>query len=202
MDVDPAMLGRARTAWARARQRRGSRRPAHARGRRPPDGRPRSPVRGRAHRRSTASSCSRRASVRPPRWRRSARHLRPAGLAVVDVWLPRPRRPGALRRAPGARVAARRSRDRRAHRQAPRRSPRQRHGRGGADRLVRRLAAGRRPGAPRSRRTDRLRLVRRRRAAWPWPRRPGSTVESIEGDHAGSPFGPGAERAVLLARLV
>jgi hypothetical protein len=30
----------------------------------------------------------------------------------------------------------------------------------------------------------------------------GLTVEAIEGDHAGGPFGPGAERAVLLARLV
>ena len=30
----------------------------------------------------------------------------------------------------------------------------------------------------------------------------GLTVEAIEGDHAGGPFGPGAERAFLLARLV
>jgi hypothetical protein len=30
----------------------------------------------------------------------------------------------------------------------------------------------------------------------------GLTVESIEGDHDGNPFGPGAERAVLRARLV
>ena len=58
-------------------------------------------------------------------------------------------------------------------------------------------------GGPVSRisRTDHVRLVTAGELAT-MAEAAGLTVEAIEGDHTGGPFGPGAERAVLLARLV
>ena len=50
-------------------------------------------------------------------------------------------------------------------------------------------------------RTDQLRLVTAGELA-AMAEAAGLIVEAIEGDHTGGPFGPGAERAVLLARLV
>jgi SAM-dependent methyltransferase len=132
--------------------------------------------------------------------RAAARHLRPGGLAVVDVWLPDledlalydgrlnlewERTDGGT----GERVA---KIDAARHDAAT-----------GHVELVTWFDAWPAEGGPVSRvsRTDHLRLVSAGELA-AMAEAAGLVVEAIEGDHAGSPFGPGAERAVLLARLV
>ena len=132
--------------------------------------------------------------------RACARHLRPGGLAVVDVWLPDgddlALYDGRLNLEwertdleTGERVA---KIDAARHDAAT-----------GHVELVTWFDAWPAEGGPVSRvsRTDHLRLVSAGELA-AMAEAAGLVVEAIEGDHAGRPFGPGAERAVLLARLV
>ena len=129
-----------------------------------------------------------------------AGHLRPGGLAVVDVWLPDAADLGLY--------------DGRLNLEWERTEPEtgERVAKIDAGRID--LATGQVQlvswfdawpveGGPVERvsRTDHLRLVSAGELA-AMAEAAGLVVEAIEGDHAGDPFGPGAERAVLLARLV
>lgn len=132
--------------------------------------------------------------------RAAARHLRPGGLAVIDVWLPDiadvALYDGHLNlewertdTETGERVA---------------KIDAARHaGATGQVELVTWFDAWPAGGGPvrRVSRTDDLRLVTAGELA-AMAEAAGLTVEAIEGDHDGTPFGPGAERAVMLARLV
>ena len=129
-----------------------------------------------------------------------ARHLRPGGLAVVDVWLPDAADLGLY--------------DGRLNLEWQRTEP-------GTGELVAKIDAGRLDlptgqvqldswfdawpvdGGPVSRvsRTDHLRLVSAGELA-AMAEAAGLVVEAVEADHAGTPFGQAAERAVVLARLV
>ncbi len=130
----------------------------------------------------------------------AARHLRPGGLLVVDVWLPDQADlelyDGRLnleweRTDPetGLQVAKV---------DAARHDPATGH-----VEMFTWFDTWPADGGPVSRvsRTDHVRLVTAGELAT-MAEAAGLTVEAIEGDHAGGPFGPGAERAVLLARLV
>lgn len=130
----------------------------------------------------------------------AARHLRPGGLLVVDIWLPDLDDLGLYDGRlnlewertdtdTGQRVAKI---------DAARHDPATGH-----VELVTWFDTWPVDGGPVTRvsRTDHLRLVTAGELAT-MAEAAGLTVEAIEGDHAGGPFGPGAERAVLLARLV
>ena len=109
VDIDPAMLARARER-ARGQRRRGppdARRGGHRRA--AAAGRP--AVRPRVHRAQLAPRAADpgRPASRAPRARRPPR---PGGLAVVDVWLPDADGPRPVRRPDQPRVAAPRPRDR------------------------------------------------------------------------------------------
>ncbi|HVQ21670.1 MAG TPA: class I SAM-dependent methyltransferase [Candidatus Saccharimonadia bacterium] len=130
----------------------------------------------------------------------AARHLRPGGLLVVDVWLPDQADlelyDGRLnleweRTDPetGLRVA---KVDAARHDSAT-----------GHVEMFTWFDTWPIDGGPVSRvsRTDHVRLVTAGDLA-AMAEEAGLTVEAIEGDHDGGPFGPGAERALLLARLV
>jgi hypothetical protein len=129
-----------------------------------------------------------------------ARHLRPAGLAIVDVWLPDL---DDLALYDGRQVLEWQRDDTETGERIAKVHAARHDSATGEVELTAWFDAWPSDGGPVRRvgRTDRLRLmgsgelVAMAEAA-------GLTVESVEGDHAGSPFGPGAERAVLLARLV
>jgi len=132
--------------------------------------------------------------------RAAARHLRPGGLLVVDIWLPDQADlelyDGRLnleweRTDPetGLQVAKV---------DAARHDPSTGH-----VEMFTWFDTWSADGGPVSRisRTDHVRLVTAGELAT-MAEAAGLRVEAIEGDHVGGPFGPGAERAVLLARLV
>jgi SAM-dependent methyltransferase len=130
----------------------------------------------------------------------AARHLRPRGLLVVDIWLPDQDDlalyDGRLNlewertdTETGQRVA---KIDAARHASAT-----------GEVELVTWFDAWPVDGGPVTRvsRTDHLRLVTGGELA-AMAEGAGLRVEALEGDHEGTPFGAGSERAVLLARLV
>jgi SAM-dependent methyltransferase len=132
--------------------------------------------------------------------RAAARHLRPGGLLVVDIWLPDEQDlelyDGRLnleweRTDPetGLQVAKV---------DAARHDPAT-----GQVEMFTWFDAWSPSGGPVSRvsRTDLVRLVTAGELT-AMVEAAGLTVEAIEGDHVAGPFGPGAERAFLLARLV
>jgi SAM-dependent methyltransferase len=129
-----------------------------------------------------------------------ARHLRPAGLAVVDIWLPHP---DDLALYDG-RLVLEWQRDDSATGERVAKLHAARHDSAtGEVELTAWFDAWAPDGGPVRRvgRTDRLRLVGAGELAL-MAEAAGLRVEAIEGDHAGASFGPGAERALLLARLV
>lgn len=129
-----------------------------------------------------------------------ARHLRPNGTAIVDVWLPHP---DDLAVYDGRQVFEwQRDDPETGERVAKVHSARHDSATGEVE-LTAWFDAWPPAGGPVRRvgRTDRLRLVSSGELV-AMAEAAGLTVESIEGDHDGSPFGLGAERAVLRARLV
>jgi SAM-dependent methyltransferase len=127
------------------------------------------------------------------------RHLRPGGLAVVDVWLPHP---DDLALYDGRLVLEwQREDEQTGERVAKTHAARFDSATAEVD-LHALFDAWTPAGAVRrTARHDRLRLVSATELA-AMAEAAGLRVETVEGDHAGTPFGPGAERAVLLARLV
>jgi len=129
-----------------------------------------------------------------------ARHLRPGGLAVIDVWLPHP---DDLALYDGRQVLEWQRDDPETGERVAKLHAARHDSATGEVELTAWFDAWPADGGPVSRisRTDHLRLVTAGELA-AMAEAAGLTIEAIEGDHAGGAFGPGAERAVLLARLV
>jgi SAM-dependent methyltransferase len=129
-----------------------------------------------------------------------ARHLRPGGLAVIDVWLPDV---GDLALYDGRlNLEWERSDPETGERVAKVDAARLDAATGHVE-LVTWFDAWPADGGParRTSRADHLRLVTAGELT-AMAEAAGLVVEALEGDHAGGAFGPGAERAVVLARLV
>ena len=130
-----------------------------------------------------------------------ARHLRPGGLAVVDVWLPSADELSAY----DARVALEWLRPEEdgdpPGGQARQRPPRHVGRHGDADHVLRSLADGRRAGRA-DRRGPTTCASSRRPSSTAMAHAAGLRVELLAGDYRMEPFGPGAERVLLLGRLV
>lgn len=129
-----------------------------------------------------------------------ARHLRPGGLAAIDVWLPHP---DDLALYDGRLVVEwQRDDPETGERVAKLHSARFESATGEVELSVWFEAWPADGGTPyRTARRDRLRFVPASELA-AMAEAAGLVVDAIEGDHHGTPFGPGAERALLLARLV
>jgi SAM-dependent methyltransferase len=129
-----------------------------------------------------------------------ARHLRPGGLAVVDIWLPHP---DDLALYDGRLVLEWQRDDRETGERVAKLHAARFDSANGEVELDALFDIWPAKGGPVGRvsRTDHLRLVSAGELA-AMAEAAGLVVEAIEGDHLGTPFGPGAERAVLLARLV
>jgi SAM-dependent methyltransferase len=199
VDLDPAMLARARTAWASAR--RGA----------APGGRLTF-----VHGDLLTVDLGRRFAIvliglnslflLATRERQAAalvamaRHLRAGGLAIVDIWLPHP---DDLALYDGRQVLEWQRVDPLTGERVAKLHAARHDSATGEVELTAWFDAWPAEGGPvrRVSRNDRLRLATAGELA-AMAEAAGLTVEALEGDHAGSPFGPGAERAVLLARLV
>lgn len=127
-----------------------------------------------------------------------ARHLRPGGWAVVDVWLPGPE--DLVRYDGHLELEWQRDDPETGERVAKLVSARYEPGDGVAE-LTTWFEAWPPQGGPLRRvaREDRLRLVAAADLGR-WAAEAGLEVETLAGDYELHPFGPGAERAVLIAR--
>jgi SAM-dependent methyltransferase len=132
--------------------------------------------------------------------RAAARHLRPGGLLVVDIWLPDQ---ADLELYDGRLNLEWQRTDPETGLQVAKVDVARHDPATGHVEMFTWFDAWPTDGGPVSRvsRSDHVRLVTAGELAT-MAEAAGLTVEAIEGDHAGGPFGPGAERAVLLARLV
>lgn len=130
----------------------------------------------------------------------AARHLRPDGRAVVDVWLPGPE---DLVRYDGRLLLEWERPDEEAGGRVAKLAAARHDPATAAVELTTIFDAWATDGGPLRRvsRTDRLRLVGASELV-AWAEDAGLRVETLAGDYALGDFGPGVERAVLIARLV